>query len=69
MDTAKSALDSVKEACSELEAGWTAAFDGTITACDIYPGEQTSLLSSALRLRIWIPWWLRFHSANTMYTK
>lgn len=50
MDTAKSALDSVKEACSELEAGWTAAFDGTITACDIYPGEQTSLLSSGITL-------------------
>lgn len=50
MDTAKSALDSVKEAGSELEAGWTAAFDGTITACDIYPGEQTSLLSSGITL-------------------
>lgn len=50
MDTAKSALDSVNEARSELEAGWTAAFDGTITACDIYPGEQTSLLSSGITL-------------------
>ncbi len=50
MDTAKSALESVKEAGSELEAGWTAAFDGTITACDIYPGEQTSLLSSGITL-------------------
>lgn len=50
MDTAKSALDSVKEAGEELESGWTAAFDGTITSCDIYPGEQTSLLSSDIVL-------------------
>lgn len=50
MDTAKSALDSVKEAGEELESGWTAAFDGTITSCDIYPGEQTSLLSSGIVL-------------------
>ncbi len=50
MDSAKSALDAVDEANAELEAGWTAAFDGTITACDIYPGEQTSLLSSGLTL-------------------
>lgn len=50
MDTAKSALDSVEEAGAELEAGWTAAFDGTITACDLYPGEMTSLLSSGITL-------------------
>ena len=50
MDTAGSALDSVKEAGAELEAGWTAAFDGTITACDIYPGEMTSMLSSGITL-------------------
>lgn len=50
MDTSKSALDSVKEAGEELESGWTAAFDGTITSCDIYPGEQTSLLSSGIVL-------------------
>lgn len=50
MDSAKSALDSVEEAGEELEAGWTAAFDGTITACDLYPGEQTSLLASGITL-------------------
>lgn len=50
MDTSKSALDAVQEAGEELEAGWTAAFDGTITSCDIYPGEQTSLLSSGMTL-------------------
>lgn len=50
MDTAKSALDTVKEAQAELDAGWTAAFDGTITACDITPGEQTNLLTSGITL-------------------
>ena len=50
MDSAKSALDAVDDANAELEAGWTAAFDGTITACDIYPGETTSLLASGITL-------------------
>lgn len=50
MDTAKSALDAVTDASDELEAGWTAAFDGTITDCNIYPGEQTSMLSSGITL-------------------
>lgn len=50
MDSAKSALDAIDEANAELVAGWTAAFDGTITACDIYPGETTSLLASDITL-------------------
>ncbi len=50
MDSAKSALDAIDEANAELVAGWTAAFDGTITACDIYPGETTSLLASGITL-------------------
>ena len=50
MDSAKSALDAVDDANAELEAGWTVAFDGTITACDIYPGETTSLLASGITL-------------------
>lgn len=50
MDTSKNALDALEEAGAELEAGWTAAFDGTITACDIYAGEQTSLLASGITL-------------------
>lgn len=50
MDSAKSALDIVSEAGEELEAGWTAAFDGTITSCDIYAGEQTSMLSAGITL-------------------
>lgn len=50
MDSAKSALDAIDEANAELVAGWTAAFDGTITACNIYPGETTSLLASGITL-------------------
>ena len=51
MDTAKSALDNLKEARQQLAEGWTAAFDGVITECSIYPGEQTSLLSNGITLQ------------------
>lgn len=50
MDTAKSALDTIKQSSEELEAGWTASFDGTITACDLVAGEQTSLVSTGITL-------------------
>lgn len=50
MDTAKSALDAVKQSSEELEAGWTASFDGTVTECDLVPGEQTSLVSKGITL-------------------
>ena len=51
MDTTKKALDSLKEAREQLAEGWTAAFDGVITECNIFPGEQTSLLSSGITLQ------------------
>lgn len=50
MDSAKSALDTVKSAQQELTAGWKAAFDGTITECDIKAGDQTTLISSGIKL-------------------
>ncbi len=50
METAKSALDAVKQSSEELEAGWTASFDGTVTECDLVPGEQTSLVSKGITL-------------------
>lgn len=50
MNSSKSALDAVKSAQEELSAGWTAAFDGTITECDIVAGEQTNVLSSGIKL-------------------
>lgn len=49
-DTTKEALDILKESSKELEAGWVASFDGTVTECDLLPGEQSSLLSTGLKL-------------------
>lgn len=49
-DTAKDALNILKESSSELQAGWKASFDGTITACDLTPGEQTSVISKGIKL-------------------
>ncbi len=50
MDTAKSALETLKETSAELEAGWVATFDGTITACDLVPGSQASVISGGITL-------------------
>lgn len=50
MTTAKSALDALKETSAELEAGWVATFDGTITACDLVPGTQASIISGGITL-------------------
>ncbi len=50
MDSTKSALDVLKSSQSELSGGWTAAFDGTITECDIVAGEQTNLVSTGIKL-------------------
>lgn len=50
MDTAKSALDTLKDTSAELEAGWVATFDGTITACDLVPGAQASVISGGITL-------------------
>lgn len=50
VDASKKALDSMKEQQAELEAGWTADFDGTITAVDITPDSNTTMISSGLTL-------------------
>lgn len=50
LDTTKSALDTLKDTRAEMQAGWTAAFDGTITAVDITPNSQTSAISSGITL-------------------
>lgn len=50
MNTAKSALDTLKETSSELETGWIATFDGTITECDLTAGEQASIISGGITL-------------------
>ncbi|MDE6110883.1 MAG: biotin/lipoyl-binding protein, partial [Eubacterium sp.] len=51
MNTTKSALNSLQDAQQEMAAGWKAAFDGTITECNIYPEEQTSLLANGITLQ------------------
>ena len=51
MNTTKSALNSLQDAQQEMAAGWKAAFDGTITECNIFPEEQTSLLANGITLQ------------------
>lgn len=50
VDAAKTALDALKEEQEELENGWKASFDGTITSVDIVSGGQTTALSTAITL-------------------
>ena len=50
VNTSKSAYDAVVKAQKELDAGWTADFDGVITACSINSGSQTTALQSAVTL-------------------
>lgn len=51
MNTTESAIKALEEARDELSAGWTAAFDGVITECSIFPGEQASLLAGGITLQ------------------
>lgn len=50
VNATKEALDTLKKQKQEMSEGWKAAFDGTITAVDITPGMQTTLLSSGITL-------------------
>ncbi len=50
VDVSKKALDSMKEQQTELKNGWTADFDGVITAVDINPDSQTTALQSGITL-------------------
>lgn len=50
VDSSKTALDAIKKSQEELNAGWTADFDGVITACDIVKGGTTTALQSAITL-------------------
>lgn len=49
-DSAKSALDAIKSAQTDLSAGWKADFEGTITECDLVAGQQTSLMATGIKL-------------------
>lgn len=50
VDASKEALDAIKQQKQEMSEGWKAAFDGTITAVDIAPGMQTTLLTAGITL-------------------
>lgn len=50
VDATKKALDALENQQKEMADGWKAAFDGTITAVDIYPGEQTTLMTAGITL-------------------
>lgn len=50
VNATKQALDILKEQKQSLSEGWVAAFDGTITAVDVTPGVQTTMLSSGITL-------------------
>ena len=51
VDTAASALESMQAQADSMSAGWTAAFDGVITACDLVAGQQTTLMSQGITLQ------------------
>ena len=46
VDVSKKALDAMKEQQTALKNGWTADFDGVITAVDINPDSQTTALTT-----------------------
>lgn len=50
MDSTKMALDTMKEAQQELEAGWIASMNGTITECNLVAGNQTNALETGIKL-------------------
>lgn len=50
LETSKTALDTLKEQKAEMEEGWKASFDGTITQVDLTPGMQTTLISTGITL-------------------
>lgn len=50
MDTSKDALDIMKEQQAEMEEGWKAAFDGTITSVDVTPDVSTTMMSTGITL-------------------
>lgn len=50
IDATKKALDTLEHQKKEMEEGWVASFDGTITEVDIEAGAQTTLLSTGIKL-------------------
>lgn len=50
VNATKQALDILKEQQKSLSEGWVAAFDGTITAVDVTPDVQTTMLTTGIVL-------------------
>lgn len=50
VDATKKALDALEQQKKDMENGWIAAFDGTITEVDIYNGGQITALSTGIKL-------------------
>lgn len=50
VDATKKALDVLEQQKKDMEQGWIAAFDGTITEVDITAGVQTTVLSTGIKL-------------------
>lgn len=50
LDATKKALDAIKTQKAEMEKGWVAAFDGTITQLDLTEGLQTTAITTGLTL-------------------
>lgn len=50
VDATASALDVLERQQDEMQDGWVAAFDGTITEMDLTPGMPTSALSTGIKL-------------------
>jgi len=50
VDTTKKALDALEQQKKDMENGWIAAFDGTITEVDAVNGGQVTALSTGIKL-------------------
>ncbi|MBQ9530664.1 MAG: efflux RND transporter periplasmic adaptor subunit [Eubacterium sp.] len=50
MKSSKSALDSLKKAQSELQAGWVSSINGIVTECSLEEGQQTSALQTGIKV-------------------
>lgn len=50
VNATKKALDILEQQRKEMEEGWVAAFDGTITQVDIEAGMQTTALATGIKL-------------------
>lgn len=50
LNATKKALDVLEQQKKEMENGWIAAFDGTITQVDVSADSQTNMLSSGITL-------------------